>query len=44
MWVIAGYLVLGVLLNLVSRSRAERFTMTPIALLMGILAVLIAAS
>jgi hypothetical protein len=31
-WVVAGYLALGVIMNAVSRSAPERFTMTPIAL------------
>jgi len=44
MWVIAGYLLLGVVGNLLSKSASERRTMTPIALVMGVLAVVIAAS
>ena len=44
MWVIAGYLLLGVLMNLLSRSKAERLTMTPVALVLGVLAGLLAAS
>lgn len=31
-WVIVAYLALGVGMNAISRSRAERFTMTPLAL------------
>ena len=30
-WVLAGYFGLGVVVNLVSRSRPERFVMTPVA-------------
>ncbi|MDT0165895.1 hypothetical protein Q9R32_10020 [Actinotalea sp. AC32] len=30
-WVLTGYLTLGVLMNLASRSRAERLVMTPVA-------------
>jgi hypothetical protein len=41
-WVIAGYLVLGVLLNLASKSPQERRVMTPVALALAILAILIA--
>lgn len=44
MWVIAGYLLLGVVMNLLSRSLPERLTMTPIALAMGGLAVVLAVS
>ena len=43
-WVIAGYLLLGVVMNLLSRSRPERYTMAPVALVLGALAVLIATS
>lgn len=41
-WVIAGYFLLGVALNLASRSRAERIVMTPVALLLGVLTVAVA--
>lgn len=44
MWVITGYLALGVFLNLASRSRAERAVMTPAALLMAAAATIIALS
>ena len=43
-WVIAGYLLLGVVMNLLSRSRPERYTMAPVALVLGALAVLMATS
>jgi len=42
MWVIAGYLLLGVVMNLLSRSRAERFTMAPLSLVLGLIAGVIA--
>ena len=32
MWVVAGYLLLGVAMNAISRSKPERWTMTPLAL------------
>ena len=35
MWVVAGYLLLGVALNAISRSKPERWTMTPLALLLA---------
>ena len=44
MWVIAGYLVLGIPLNAISRSRKERFVMTPTVLVLAALAITIAAS
>jgi hypothetical protein len=30
-WVVAGFMSLGVVMNAISRSRPERFTMTPVA-------------
>jgi hypothetical protein len=42
MWVIAGYLVLGVLMNLASKSPQEKRVMVPVALGLAILAILIA--
>ena len=42
MWVIFGYLALGVLMNAVSRSKAERIVMTPVALVLAALAFFIA--
>lgn len=35
-WVLTGYLALGTLLNLVSRSRAERVVMTPVAAVLAL--------
>jgi hypothetical protein len=32
LWVLTGYLALGVALNAISRSRPERLVMTPVAL------------
>jgi hypothetical protein len=43
-WVIAGYFLLGVGVNLISPSLVERMTMTPIAALLGMLCVLVARS
>ncbi len=39
MWVIAAYLVLSVLPNLVSKSRHERLLMTPVSLVLAGLAI-----
>lgn len=41
-WVVFGYLVLGVAMNVISRSRPERYAMTPVALVLATLALLIA--
>ncbi len=42
MWVVFGVLVLGTLMNLISRSKPERYVMTPVALVLAILAGIIA--
>lgn len=42
MWIVFGVLVLNVLQNLASRSTAERAVMTPIALLLAALALVLA--
>lgn len=44
MWVVFGYLSLGVLMNAISRSKPERYTMTPVAVALAVLALLIALS
>ena len=41
-WVTAGYFLLGVGMNLISRSRPERITMTPVAVLLCVLTILVA--
>lgn len=41
-WVVVGYLGLGVLMNLASRSRAERLVMTPVAAVLCAAAVVVA--
>ncbi|WP_254455950.1 hypothetical protein [Paeniglutamicibacter quisquiliarum] len=43
-WVVFGYLALGVVMNAISRSRPERYVMTPVALVLAVLALLIALS
>lgn len=43
MWVIFGYLCLGILLNAVSRSKPERYTMTPVVIVLAVLSLLIAS-
>lgn len=42
MWIAFGVLALGVLMNAISRSKPERYTMTPVALALAVLALLIA--
>lgn len=42
MWVVFGYLALGVVMNAISRSRPERFVMTPVSLVLAILALVVA--
>ncbi|MDI2098304.1 hypothetical protein [Ruicaihuangia caeni] len=42
MWVVFGFLALGVVMNAISRSRIERAVMTPVALVLAVLALLIA--
>ncbi|HWL00744.1 MAG TPA: hypothetical protein VNQ52_00065 [Microbacteriaceae bacterium] len=42
MWVVFGVLALGVLMNAISRSKPERYVMTPVALALAVLALMIA--
>ena len=42
-WVIAGFFLLGAAGNLASRSRSERLVMTPVALVLFALSVVVAA-
>jgi hypothetical protein len=42
MWVIFGYSALGILMNAISRSRPERFTMVPVTIVLAVLSLLIA--
>ncbi|WP_367640365.1 hypothetical protein [Microbacterium sp. SYP-A9085] len=42
MWVVFGMLALGIVMNAASRSRPERFTMTPAALVLAALALVVA--
>lgn len=42
MWVVFGLFALGVLMNAVSRSKPERYAMTPVALVLAVLAFFIA--
>lgn len=42
-WVIAGFFLLGAAGNMASRSRSERYVMTPVAVLLCVLTVVVAA-
>lgn len=41
-WVLFGYFALGILLNLASRSRPERWTMAPVCLVLATCTLLVA--
>ncbi len=41
-WIVTGYLVIGIGLNLASRSRAERAVMTPVAAVLAGLSLVVA--
>lgn len=41
-WVLVGYFTLGILLNGISRSKPERYTMTPVTLVLAVLCLLVA--
>lgn len=42
MWIVFAYFVLGILMNAVSRSRPERFTMVPVTIVLAVLSFFIA--
>jgi hypothetical protein len=42
LWVLVGYFALGILLNAVSRSRPERFVMTPVVLVLTAICLVLA--
>lgn len=44
MWIAFGYFVLGIPLNAISRSRPERYTMTPVVAVLAVLSLLVALS
>jgi hypothetical protein len=41
-WVLVAYFALGILMNGISRSRPERYTMAPLNLVLAVLALLVA--
>ena len=42
MWVIFAYFVLGILMNALSRSKPERYTMVPVSAVLAVLSFFIA--
>ncbi len=44
LWVMGGYLVIGVLMNAMSHSKPERYVMTPTALILAVCMLIIASS
>ncbi|GAA1055041.1 hypothetical protein GCM10017608_18930 [Agromyces luteolus] len=44
MWIVFGYFVLGIVMNAVSRSKPERYTMTPVVTVLAVLSLLVALS
>lgn len=44
MWIVFAYFVLGIPLNAVSRSKPERYTMTPVVAVLALLSLLVALS
>lgn len=44
MWVVFAFLALGVIMNGISRSKHERYTATPVALVLAVLALILATS
>ena len=41
-WVLFGYFTLGIVMNVISRSKPERNTMTPVALVLAVLVLVVA--
>lgn len=44
MWVIATYFVLGIVMNGISRSKPERYTMTPVVIVLAAVSIILALS
>ncbi|UOQ90235.1 hypothetical protein MUN74_04760 [Agromyces endophyticus] len=42
MWIVFAYFVLGIAMDAISRSRAERLTMTPVVIVLAVLSLLVA--
>lgn len=44
MWVVFAYFVIGIPLNAISRSKSERYVMTPVVTILAVLSLLVALS
>lgn len=44
LWIISAYFMIGVVMNGISRSKPERYTMTPVALILTVCLVVLASS
>ena len=44
MWVVFAYFVIGIPLNAISRSKPERYVMTPVVTILAVLSLLVALS
>jgi hypothetical protein len=42
MWVVFAYFVIGIPMNAISRSRPERYTMTPVVTVLAVLSLIVA--
>ncbi|MET4157088.1 hypothetical protein [Agromyces sp. PvR057] len=42
MWVVFAYFVLGIVMNAISRSKPERYTMAPISAMLAVLSLIVA--
>lgn len=42
MWIVFAYFAIGIVMNAISRSKPERYTMTPVVLVLAVLSLLIA--
>lgn len=43
MWIVFGYFVIGIAMNAISRSKPERYTMTPLVIVLAALSLIVAA-
>ena len=43
MWVLAGFFVLGIAMNAISRSRSERLVMTPVVAILAVACLILAS-
>lgn len=43
MWIVFGYFIIGIAMNAISRSKPERYTMTPLVIVLAALSLIVAA-